>query len=626
MAGAIIGTLGGLSGGDDDDPDEKISVSGELRWNHGNNPRDQWPEHVTIQLLADGAPVKDNYKYLDVNEDADYTSYSFNDVPKYNGAKVINYSVTTDTIKDYTAEYDGMNVTLTYTPGKTYRKVSLGWNDQNNWDGIRPQSVDVNLLSGGTTIETMRLSAENNWTDTFADLDDTEDGYSVEVVRTGVINGVDAEGTYAFNIEGTDVLGFFVRLTHTPVNTDITGQILWEDDDDKDKKRPGSVTVTLMARLASGETVDMTVVDDRNGNKIPGMKKTVTAADDWKVTFTFDKLPVAADGGRISWYLKEDPVRGYQTTVDGMTVTNTYTPPEVPRFTTHSLLLSGSIGVNFFMDLPEIEGVDYEDSYVDFTVNGRTTRDAFDPGHRDVNGKGYYGFTAYVTSVEMAEPITAVFHYGEGETVQDVFSVKDYIVGYEAVQDRFDSTTTALVRAIADYGHYVQPVLSRTNNWTIDVDYKLMDKYYTAAYDYDAVAAAVPGSTYKKVLGNSDITDMSFTLNLLSRTQIYAYLYFKAGYTGSMRVTIDGTPVTAVKQSTRYYVQTPGISAHQMNATHQIVAETDSGTATMTVTPLDYIYYVIGPDGKIDNKDAVSAIYYYYKAAQAYRAAHPKGE
>ena len=138
----------------------------------------------------------------------------------------------------------------------------------------------------------------------------------------------------------------------------------------------------------------------------------------------------------------------------------------------------------------------------------------------------------------MAEPITAVFHYkrlrsGEGGTeaeegrVKNVYSVKDYIIAYEQIQDRFDASTTALVRALADYGHYVQPVLARTNNWTIGKEYKAMDKYYTEQFDYDAVAKAVAGYAGSYDIGNSGFSDMMFALNLLARTKFRVFLYFE---------------------------------------------------------------------------------------------------
>ena len=135
----------------------------------------------------------------------------------------------------------------------------------------------------------------------------------------------------------------------------------------------------------------------------------------------------------------------------------------VPSFKTKSLILSGELGVNFFMDLPAIDGVDYTDSYVEFTVTGKggkTTVDPFDPNHKNVSGE-YYGFTCYVNSIQMAETITAVFHYGsDDKTVTTTYSVKEYIEGAEANKDKMSEAAYQLIHSIADYGHYVQRYLS----------------------------------------------------------------------------------------------------------------------------------------------------------------------
>jgi len=269
--------------------------------------------------------------------------------------------------------------------------------------------------------------------------------------------------------------------------------------------------------------------------------------------------------------------------------------------------------------------VSYDGSYMEFRISGRnarTTEEEYDPQFRDESGKGYYGFTAYVNSNEMAEPVTAVFHYGDGKTLESTYSVRDYIIAFEEVQDQYDAQTTALVRAVADYGHYVQPVLSRSNLWTIGVDYREMDKFYTSSYDYDAVERAVAGYEISRDTGDSDVGKITYTLNPLSRTQVFIYLYLRSGYAGSCSASVDGASAEVVRQNTRSYVQTPDYTAHQLDERHQATIRTDSGTAGVSVSPLDYIHAVIGPGHDSDTRNAAAAIYHYYQAAQAYRAAH----
>ena len=297
-----------------------------------------------------------------------------------------------------------------------------------------------------------------------------------------------------------------------------------------------------------------------------------------------------------------------------------------PAFRTHSLLLSGEIGVNFFMELPELEGVDYGDSYMEFTIrskNGATTRDPFDSSDRDVNGKGYYGFTVFVSSIQMAAPITAVFHYGDGQTVEQTYSVKDYIVAYDAVASRFDATTTALVRAIADYGHYAQPALSLANGWTIGADYAEMDTYYRGSLDYGAVASAVKPYAIVKALSQSDIEKVNFDINLLSRTNIRVFFAPKTGYKGSLSAAVDGNSAAAKKQPDgRWLVQIEDISAHQLSKMYGVEVQTTTGTASVQVSVLSYVDAILSSNMDARYKEAVSALYYYYRAAMDYRNAH----
>ena len=78
------------------------------------------------------------------------------------------------------------------------------------------------------------------------------------------------------------------------------------DANDQDGKRPGKITVNL---LANGVKVD---------------DKEVTAANDWNYSFT--DLPKYAGGNEITYSVTENAVEDYQTLVNGYDITNSYTP------------------------------------------------------------------------------------------------------------------------------------------------------------------------------------------------------------------------------------------------------------------------------------------------------------
>lgn len=209
--------------------------------------------------------------------------------------------------------------------------VSVVWDDADNCDGIRPDSVTVKLLSSvdgkkaaevkddkGETL-TLELSKANKWKGVFAELPEDKDGkkitYSVMEVLTDVITGADTEKTYSYEIVGDQTTGFTISNIHKVKLIDISGKILWNDNDDEKGARPSSVTVRLKA----------------DGSEVAKIQ--VKKSSEWK--FTFKDLPLKKDGKAISYSVSEDSVKDYTVKVSGdlktgFTVNNTYAPSSKP--------------------------------------------------------------------------------------------------------------------------------------------------------------------------------------------------------------------------------------------------------------------------------------------------------
>lgn len=293
-------------------------------------------------------------------------------------------------------------------------------------------------------------------------------------------------------------------------------------------------------------------------------------------------------------------------------------------FKTQNLILSGQIGVNFNLDLSSLTEQERNASYMEFSINGRTSIVPFDKNSKNASGK-YYRFTCYVTSVEMADTITAVFHYGSGSIVTKKYSVLDYINTIDKNASSYADKTLALVHSIADYGHYSQPYLAASNNWTIGKEHKEMSKYYTSSYSYDSIKKAA--SKYQRLLdlGKSDIEKITYSLSLNSGTSLNVFIKAKDNYTGSVKVIIKkgnaATSYTAVKQADgRYKVTIPNISAHQLGDTYTVTAVTTNGTAKCSISALSYVYAILsGSSYDKTAKDAVSSLYKYYDATMNYR-------
>ena len=64
----------------------------------------------------------------------------------------------------YTGAVDGDTIINTHTSATTGLTVNKVWNDADNKDGLRPTSVTINLLANGRVVQTVDLSAVNNWT------------------------------------------------------------------------------------------------------------------------------------------------------------------------------------------------------------------------------------------------------------------------------------------------------------------------------------------------------------------------------------------------------------------------------------------------------------------------------
>ncbi|MDU5807233.1 MAG: Cna B-type domain-containing protein, partial [Peptoniphilus harei] len=86
---------------------EFITIEGSKTWVHGENPKENQPTSVTVNLLENGKKIKE----------ASGESWEFKDLPKYKNKNLVNYTLTENPVKNYTSakgegEYDFKN---TYT-------------------------------------------------------------------------------------------------------------------------------------------------------------------------------------------------------------------------------------------------------------------------------------------------------------------------------------------------------------------------------------------------------------------------------------------------------------------------------------------------------------------------------
>lgn len=112
-------------------------------------------------------------------------------------------------------------------------QVSKSWEDNNNQDNMRPESVTIKLLADGTdTGKTLTLDENNNWTGSFENLltynniaDENAIEYTIEEVQ---VPGYETE------ITGTVEEGLVV--TNTELTEDVEGFKVWEDERTDDER------------------------------------------------------------------------------------------------------------------------------------------------------------------------------------------------------------------------------------------------------------------------------------------------------------------------------------------------------------------------------------------------------
>ena len=291
-------------------------------------------------------------------------------------------------------------------------------------------------------------------------------------------------------------------------------------------------------------------------------------------------------------------------------------------FKTQSLVLSGQIGINFYLDLSGLTDSERKGSYMTFEITGKgttTEKDAFDAGCRNSTGT-LYGFTCYVNSIQMADRVTATFHYGSGRTVSKTYSVEEYINYFDDHASEFDEKTINLIRALADYGHYAQLYLKDANGWTFN-DYAQMTKHYTESYDAGEILEAVSGSPFLKNIDGSKITNVRYRLILSSETTLEIAFYVEEGTELSASAVFNGKSFPAEKTSeNRFLIRVNGIPATLLGETITV-----NGTAgsefTISLSAMSYVRAVLSSDTYKDNvnaRNAVAALYQYYAASKAY--------
>lgn len=287
----------------------KTSVTATKAWDDGADADGIRPTSVQLQLYANGvalgAPVA-----VDAASGWTHTWTNLNE--KEAGADIAYTVEETDVPTGYTSvtagdATNGFTITNTHVPETTDISGTKTWDDAGNQDGMRPQSITVNLLADGQKVAEKQVTEADGWAYSFTGMTKNKAGQAIDYTVTE-----DAVEGYT-----TTVAGFDITNTHVPGTVDVTVSKTWDDGNDKDGIRPASVMAQLYADgVAQGGAVEL------------------SSANGWTSTWT--GLAEYQGGHKVSYTVEEASVPdGYTSSVKeqasgNFVITNAHTPKADP--------------------------------------------------------------------------------------------------------------------------------------------------------------------------------------------------------------------------------------------------------------------------------------------------------
>ena len=313
-------------------------------------------------------------------------------------------------------------------------------------------------------------------------------------------------------------------------------------------------------------------------------------------------------------------------------------------FRTQSVLLSGQIGVNFYVDLA---GLDTSKCRMKFTVGkeGHTTVswDDFDPNHHSTVNPSNFGFTCFLNSIQMADDILAELYCDDERISYKHYSLQEYVIYF----DRTDSTQAGnlaalrVIRAMIDFGYYAQQYFFKAKPEIKD-NYVEVERHYATQYDFETIKRMTESYSLTNTdninVGSSDIKSLGMSVALESATAIILYVgtnteapeiivgtetlsLTHAEVTTSSGYTWKLKEIAAKDDGRRFEIRIEGVSPHNLDKMFT-VRGTAGGTFTIKVSVFSYIDYILSlnsMDYLNEAKMMVASMYAFHEAEVAYR-------
>jgi LPXTG-motif cell wall-anchored protein len=209
---------------------EVVSIPVTKVWDDNDDQDGIRPDKIIVHLNAgtEGREVGLMTITKDmIGEDGNW-HYTFENLPKYDQGKLIDYSVTEENVAGYDHEINGFVITNHRAPNKTSVSVTKFWDDEEDINSLRPDSVKVQLFANNRAKgEVVVLSDENNWSYTWSGLDEKLAG---NVIRY-TVKELDVPDGYTVSVDDSDIANIIMTNHHEPIEE--------PEEDTEEPKEPG---------------------------------------------------------------------------------------------------------------------------------------------------------------------------------------------------------------------------------------------------------------------------------------------------------------------------------------------------------------------------------------------------
>ncbi|MBO0477646.1 Cna B-type domain-containing protein [Vagococcus sp. DIV0080] len=304
---------------------ETTKVKGKKKWDDFGNKLSSRPESIKVDLYQNGGDKPFRTQEVTPNKFGNW-KYTFKNLPKHD--KDLNeytYTVKEQPVSHYESHVEGTTITNTYqNTDITQVEGVKTWDDENDKLGKRPDFILVELYQLAPNdnviqadqkpfkIQKVEADETGAWSYAFEDLpkyDEKLNEFNYVIQEHQVI---DYQGEVTDN-----------NIHNTYQNTEktnIKGEKIWVDEDDKYHTRPKSIQIELY----------------QNGELLKDHTQKIKADKEGDWSYEFTDLPKYDDElTEYTYTVNEVPVKGYTTSVQGTTITNTLekdpTDPDKPE-------------------------------------------------------------------------------------------------------------------------------------------------------------------------------------------------------------------------------------------------------------------------------------------------------